>query len=103
MRMRVFYLDCHETGLCCYLVIHIQKPFTSIIAVLLPFVTYLLTLSRNSHNMSYEFIFAKDYWVLGLCPSSVVLKNTTFRKLDLFVPPGERVRGAYSLASVSNC
>jgi hypothetical protein len=23
MRMRVCYLDCHEGGLCCYLVIHI--------------------------------------------------------------------------------
>jgi hypothetical protein len=25
MRMRVCYLDCHETGLCCYLVIHIEN------------------------------------------------------------------------------
>jgi hypothetical protein len=25
MRMRVWYLDCHETGLCCYLVIHIEN------------------------------------------------------------------------------
>jgi hypothetical protein len=25
MRMLVFYLDCHETGLCCYLVIHIEN------------------------------------------------------------------------------
>jgi hypothetical protein len=24
MRMRVCYLDCHEAGLCCYLVIHIE-------------------------------------------------------------------------------
>jgi hypothetical protein len=24
MRMRVCYLDCHEVGLCCYLVIHIE-------------------------------------------------------------------------------
>jgi hypothetical protein len=26
----------------------------------------------------------QDYWVFGLCPSSGILKNTTFRKLDLF-------------------
>jgi hypothetical protein len=25
MRMRVSYLDCHEAGLCCYLMIHIQN------------------------------------------------------------------------------
>jgi hypothetical protein len=24
MGMHVFYLDCHEVGLCCYLVIHIE-------------------------------------------------------------------------------
>jgi hypothetical protein len=24
MSMRVCYLDCHEAGLCCYLVIHIE-------------------------------------------------------------------------------
>jgi hypothetical protein len=30
----------------------------------------------------------QDYWVFGLCPSSGILKtqkNTTFRKLDLYV------------------
>jgi hypothetical protein len=26
-----------------------------------------------------------DCWVLGLYPSSGILKNTTFRKLDLFL------------------
>jgi hypothetical protein len=46
MRMRVCYLDCHDAGLCCYLVIQIET-FTSITAVLLPFVTYLLTLPRT--------------------------------------------------------
>jgi hypothetical protein len=25
MRMRLCYLDCHEAGLCCYLVIHIEN------------------------------------------------------------------------------
>jgi hypothetical protein len=36
----------------------------------------------------------------GLCPSSVVLKNTTFRKLDLFPYSGEVVRDIYSVGSV---
>jgi hypothetical protein len=27
MRMRVCYLDCHESGLCCYLMIHIKNFF----------------------------------------------------------------------------
>jgi hypothetical protein len=26
MRMRVCYLDCHEAGLCCYPVVHIENP-----------------------------------------------------------------------------
>jgi hypothetical protein len=47
IRMRVCYLDCQEAGLCCYLVIHIGNPITSITTVLLPFVTYLLTLPRS--------------------------------------------------------
>jgi hypothetical protein len=32
-----------------------------------------------------------DYWVLGLCSSSGILKNKTFRKLDLFPSSGEGV------------
>jgi hypothetical protein len=31
----------------------------------------------------------RDYWVFGLCPSSGILKNTTFRKLGLFPSSGE--------------
>jgi hypothetical protein len=46
MRMSVCYLHCHEAGLCCYLVIHVENPITSITAVLLSFVSYLLTLPR---------------------------------------------------------
>jgi hypothetical protein len=29
------------------------------------------------------------YWVFGLFPSSGILENTTFRKLDLFPSSGE--------------
>jgi hypothetical protein len=31
----------------------------------------------------------QNYWVFGLFPSSCILENTTFRKLDLFPPSGE--------------
>jgi hypothetical protein len=31
----------------------------------------------------------RDFWISGLCPSSVVIKNTTFQKLDLFTSSGE--------------
>jgi hypothetical protein len=40
-----------------------------------------------------EFKFAhidsrQNYWVFGLCPSSGILENTAFRKLDLFPSSG---------------
>jgi hypothetical protein len=31
----------------------------------------------------------QNYWVFGLWPSSGILENTTFRKLDLFSSSGE--------------
>jgi hypothetical protein len=31
----------------------------------------------------------QNYWVFGLFPSSGILENTTFRKLDLFPFSGE--------------
>jgi hypothetical protein len=57
MRIRVCYLDCHEAGLWCYLVIHI----ISITAVLLPFVTYLLTLSPSYTGLQPETIVLSDF------------------------------------------
>jgi hypothetical protein len=39
--------------------------------------------------------------VFGLFASSHILKNTTFRKLDLFSPSGERVGDTYSVGSVT--
>jgi hypothetical protein len=33
----------------------------------------------------------RDFWVFGLGPSSAILKNTTFRKLDLFPSSGKGV------------
>jgi hypothetical protein len=47
MRMLVCYLDFYEAGLWCYLVIHIENLLVHT-AVLLPFVTYLLTLPRTN-------------------------------------------------------
>jgi hypothetical protein len=51
MCMSVCYLDCNETRLCCYLVIH-RKLITSIAAVLVLFVAYLLTLPRYNEGQS---------------------------------------------------
>jgi hypothetical protein len=44
--MCICYLKCHDDELCCYLVTH-RKPTKSITIVLLPFITYLLTLPRT--------------------------------------------------------
>jgi hypothetical protein len=46
----------------------------------------------DSHDLGYfEICFLLDFWIFGLCPSSVILKNikknTTFWKLDLFPSP----------------
>jgi hypothetical protein len=42
----------------------------------------------------------RDYWVLGLCPSSGILNDATFRKLDLFPSWGEGVGDTCSVGSV---
>jgi hypothetical protein len=39
----------------------------------------VLTMVHNTQN----------YWVFGPFPSSGILENTTFRKLDLFLSSGE--------------
>jgi hypothetical protein len=38
----------------------------------------------------------RSYWVYALCPSSGVIANTTFRKLDIFPSSGEEVGHTYS-------
>jgi hypothetical protein len=50
MRMRVCYQDCHERGLCCYVVI----PITAITAVLLPFVTYVVFTDSPSYLIKLQ-------------------------------------------------
>jgi hypothetical protein len=42
----------------------------------------------------------RDYWVFGHCPSSGILKNTTFRKLDVFPSSGEGLGSTYLFESV---
>jgi hypothetical protein len=57
MRMRVSYLDCHEVGLCCYLVIYTENLLRPL-QLLLPFLTYILAVSRiieNKLNKNYEY------------------------------------------------
>jgi hypothetical protein len=83
MRMRVCYLDRHEAGLCCYLVIHIENLITSITAVLLPFVTHSLTLPPNLENARQRAVFHRvklathiHLWPPEhICSSSVTLAN----------------------------
>jgi hypothetical protein len=59
MRMRVCYLDRHEAGLCCYLVIHIEnllRPLQLFYFHLWPiYWLYLLTLPRMQTYMSLTF------------------------------------------------
>jgi hypothetical protein len=42
----------------------------------------------------------RDYWAFGLCPPSGILKNTTFRKLDLFPSSSEGVGDTCSVRYV---
>jgi hypothetical protein len=42
----------------------------------------------------------QNYWIFGLFPSSGILENTTFRKLDLF--PSSGVRGGEDTYSVGS-
>jgi hypothetical protein len=66
MRIHVCYLDCHEAGLCCYLVIYTEN-LLHILQLLLPFVTYLLTLLRTIYIL--QFILFID--LLCLSPNKL--------------------------------
>jgi hypothetical protein len=41
----------------------------------------------------------REYWVRGLCPSSVILKSTVFRKLNLVLSLGEGLGDICSVGS----
>jgi hypothetical protein len=46
--------------------------------------------SKNTVTVRIRKVFfSQKYWVFGLFPSSGILENTTFRKLDLFPSSGE--------------
>jgi hypothetical protein len=49
MSMLFSYLDFHQVGLCCYLVLPTENPISSIANVILPFVSNLLTLPYTFH------------------------------------------------------
>jgi hypothetical protein len=46
-----------------------------------------LTMTHPVALNPYDYI--QNYWFFGLLPSSGILENTTFRKLDLFPSSGE--------------
>jgi hypothetical protein len=46
-----------------------------------------LQTAAETSNLTDKII--QNYWVLGLFPSSGILENTTFRKLNLFPSSGE--------------
>jgi hypothetical protein len=68
MRTSVCYLDCHDAGLYCYLVIHIQNLLCPLqLFHVLPFVTSLLTFPfRKSISLSKEkrFKYCESYQFL---------------------------------------
>jgi hypothetical protein len=70
MRMRICYLYCHEAGLCCYLVIHIES-------VLLPFVSYLLTPSYVCFRNSF-FAILYALMILEAYLSKMKIQYTVF-------------------------
>jgi hypothetical protein len=58
--------------------------------------------------LSTKFIFyrvltmvynTRNYCVFGFCPSSDILKNTAFWKIDLFPSSGEDMEDVYSVGS----
>jgi hypothetical protein len=59
---------------------------------LLKFITVLTEFTKQIRNGSDYGYDTQDYWGFGLCPSSLPLKNTTFRNLNLFTSGVKRGR-----------
>jgi hypothetical protein len=53
------------------------------------FLHFTITYTYTGHNQSLSFFLYIFGGVTWLCPSSSILENTTFRKLDLFPSPVE--------------
>jgi hypothetical protein len=49
---------------------------------------------------SEQFVFSQEYWVFELNPSSSILKNTIFWKLDLIPSSVEKVGDTHFAGSV---
>jgi hypothetical protein len=47
-------------------------------------------------------LITRDYWIFGLSPSPGIVKNTAFRKLDVFPSSRGEGRDTYSVGSVMN-
>jgi hypothetical protein len=62
MRMRICYLDCHEAGLCCYLVIHIETYY-----VYCSCFTSICDLFTDSLVQDLTFNIS-IYWRIGVLP-----------------------------------
>jgi hypothetical protein len=64
--------------------------------------SYSLNIPKTMANVK-RWLLTHNYWVFGFFPSSGILKNTTFRKLDLFPSSGEGGgEDTYSVWSLRN-
>jgi hypothetical protein len=69
MRMRVCYLDCHETGMCCHLVIHAENllhPLQLFYFHVLPIYWLSLLKAGNFLTTWVTVIFSKWTWLNGV-------------------------------------
>jgi hypothetical protein len=92
MRMHFCYLDCHEAGLCCYLVIHLENLFRLLQLFYFHLChTYLLTLPRRFERLSYlsvskdrkegNFAYIKELFVDRDCEKGK--KDDSWFQLDV--------------------
>jgi hypothetical protein len=61
---------------------------------------YIIMMHNWSHIKKQNLEQFWDYLVFGLCPSSNILKNTTFKKLELFPSSGDVVWDTCYVGSV---
>jgi hypothetical protein len=101
MRMRVCYLDGHEAGQCCYLVLDIENLLHPLQLFLLPFVAYLLTLPRKNMIIEYTVYHLNNNYVsrltsviYKLCPRKCREKMVTLLEWDLSARGGWRTQAS---------
>jgi hypothetical protein len=93
MRMRVCYRDCHQAGLCCYLVIHIEnllhalQLFISICILFTDFPSYVLGLRFSRPEFSELQVFRlsellhAECWTFSNVSANIVV--AVFRSMSL--------------------